>query len=590
MGVVLALLLGACSNAELFLLPEGPPPPFDNRLAVEGQVCTQSTDSLSFPLRVLYLVDGSESMAVTDPPDPETGETARERAVRESVTELLSRGGDVEVSVVRFSSQAQPLTVSTDDEGALISYFSDDLDFVLSRLYPLAETDRTTNYINALSEAYSEVRYELNASDQASLPLSTVHVILVSDGIPDAEQGETAANAQENLIEAVGAIMDLGSLFRLDEVAVHTALISSGSASVDARSQDLLEALAEEGDGSFRSFDSSDQLSFLYLDLSTLERVFTLRSLVAFNLNAVVHEDEVLADSDGDGLPDADELDWGLDPYSPDTDGDGCRDSVELAQLGTGLSALDPEDCHCLVPDFCFDEDEDGLCDSGCLDADEDGLCDCEDVDADGLCDPSNYPDSDGDGLVDCEERWSGTHRLGADTDADGLVDYLELRYGTSPDTDDAKDDLDWDAVPNGEELRTGTDPTWASPEGRYDQAYRYRITEGAWESGRTCYDLEVSNITLAELLPPPEVEGVGGDPLGQGWSGSSRVLLFAGEVPFDDPLTYARYRVACVSARVQRQGNYRDPPSGRVRVSEEDFVLLSEFDAEVHCAPPGGR
>ncbi|MBW1880411.1 MAG: VWA domain-containing protein [Deltaproteobacteria bacterium] len=586
-----ALTLAAglhCTDASLGLLPEGPEPPFDNRLTVEGEVCTQSTEDLVFPLRVLFLVDASESMEITDPPDAVTGETQRERAVRETVADLLDGSGDVKVSVVRFSAQAQPLTVEVDDDGQFASYFTDDLDFALSRLYLLGETDRTTNYIQALSEAYSEVRDELTRADQESLALSTYQVILITDGIPDVEGGQGVGDIEDDILDAVQAIMDLGGLFHVDRVAVNAALISSGNPAVDEQAEDLLDAVADQGEGTFRAFSSGGELNFLFVDLTTLKRVFMLRTLVAQNLNALVFEDEVLPDSDADGLEDAEEVAAGTDLLRPDSDGDGCRDSIEHRHVEAGLDPLDPDDCNCFFPDYCFDVDEDGLCDNGCLDEDEDDLCDCVDLDDDDRCDPENYPDSDGDGLVDCEERWAGTNRRGSDTDGDGLVDFHEIRFGVAPDLDDYLDDLDWDAVPNGEEVRTATDPRHASVVGRYHNAYRYRVTEGPFEPGRTCYDFTVSNITLTELVADQQpVEEAW--PAGQGFSGRNRVLLFVGEVPFDDLESYARFRVACVQAAVLREGNFRDPPSGRVNVTDEDFVELSRFDAAEHCPPPGG-
>ncbi len=594
----LAIQLCTCTDANLATLPADPPPVPDDRIAISGQVCTQSPEDLVFPQRVLFLVDASESMGVIDPPDPETGETGRERAVRETVEDLLATGADVKVSLVRFSSEAQPLTEQWNDDGELESYFTDDLTVVQSMLPYLAETDRTTNYINALSEAYAEIRHELTHAEQESLALSTYHVIMITDGIPDAEGEETIENSNENIVEAVQAIMDLGRLFHIDRITVNTALISSGNAQVDAAAEDLLGAMADEGDGTFASFANGGAINFLYVDLTALKRVFTLKTLVVQNLNAVIAGDTVRPDSDGDGVDDATEEEMGSDPTRPDSDGDGCRDGVEARFATSGMDPLDPEDCDCFTPDYCFDEDLDGQCDNGCTDADGDGLCDCIDADADGICDPENYTDGDGDGLVDCEERYSGTNRTGADTDGDGLVDFQEIRFGTSPDVDDVDDDADWDAVPNGEEVRTGTDPYHDSALGRAEMAYRYQIDEvSSTGTGVTCYDFEVSNITLAELIwDQGSNDGVWGTtehtigPGGQGFSGNSRIVVFVGEVPFDDLESYARFRVACVEAVFRADGNYKNPPSGRIAIDESDFVDLAEFDATRDCIPPEGR
>ena len=587
--------LVTCTDASLEKLPDPPMPVPDNKLTVIGSVCTQPTESLEFPLRVVFLVDCSESMEVNDPPDP-SGETGRERAVRETVENLLADEADVKVSIVRFSSESQPLTAVMNDDDQFESYFTDDLEYVLTMIPVLGETDRTTNYIAALSEGYAEIRHELMHSEQEALALSTYQVIMITDGIPDVEGDEAAENSSENIMESVEAIMELGRIFHIGKMAVNTALISSGNPQVDNAASDLLQDMAQEGDGMFRAFDSGGDLNFLFVDLTSLKRVFTLKTLVVQNINAIVRADKALADSDGDGIEDGVEVLIGTDPASPDSDGDGCRDGLEYRHRISGMDPIDPGDCECLLPDYCYDENENDLCDCGdepegscCEDNDGDGLCDCIDADGDGICDPENYTDSDGDGLFDCEERFTGTSRFGPDTDGDGLVDFMEFNAGTSPDMNDVGDDYDWDSVPNGEEVKTGTDPNHLSETGRHDLAYVYKVWESSMIDGSTCYDFEVSNISLTEVIDDTEYDDVSG-PAGQGYHGSNRLLTFIGEVPFDDMESYDRFRVACVEASFRVEGNYKNPPSGRVEIADSDFVNISEFDAETHCIAPGDK
>jgi hypothetical protein len=53
-------------------------------------------------------------------------------------------------------------------------------------------------------------------------------------------------------------------------------------------------------------------------------------------------------DTDGDGIPDADEARYGTDPSNPDTDGDGLGDGVEV------LAETDPTDRSDRIPDTDF--------------------------------------------------------------------------------------------------------------------------------------------------------------------------------------------------------------------------------------------
>jgi cell wall-associated NlpC family hydrolase len=107
--------------------------------------------------------------------------------------------------------------------------------------------------------------------------------------------------------------------------------------------------------------------------------------------------DPLRADTDGDGLSDADELvKYHTDPRSADTDGDRLNDAFELAQ---GLDPTSP------------------------------------DSDADGHLDGSLGPlrvDTDHDGLDDSLEQVLGFNPALADSDSDGFSDALEYHSGSN--------------------------------------------------------------------------------------------------------------------------------------------------------------
>ncbi len=183
--------------------------------------------------------------------------------------------------------------------------------------------------------------------------------------------------------------------------------------------------------------------------------------------------DPTRIDSDGDTLPDGDELDRELDPLDPDGDGDGLPDGVEIT-LGSDPRSADTDG----------DGLEDGLegdrgTDPTDPDSDGDGLCDgpvtvgsCvagEDLEGDGELDPGETdpddPDTDGDGIDDGEEVDLGLDPEVADSDGDELADGLERELGTNPlerdsdgdGTDDGDEDSDGDRLTNLEELRDWT-------------------------------------------------------------------------------------------------------------------------------------
>jgi len=130
-------------------------------------------------------------------------------------------------------------------------------------------------------------------------------------------------------------------------------------------------------------------------------------------------------DSDGDGLPTADEIAAGTDPLDADSDRDGLPDAAEIG-LGT-----DP-----------LDRDSDG---DGLSDGDEANLYSSNPLDG----------DTDGDGLPDEWEADNGSQIAIADAfvdaDADGLDAGAEYARGTDPNVADT----DGDAIADGAELDT---------------------------------------------------------------------------------------------------------------------------------------
>jgi hypothetical protein len=147
--------------------------------------------------------------------------------------------------------------------------------------------------------------------------------------------------------------------------------------------------------------------------------------------------DPTNSDSDGDGLNDGDEVNqYGTNPTSSDSDGDGHTDSAEVWNSGTNPN--DPGSYP--VPEDQQDWDRDGLTngqewwqygtDASNPDTDGDGLNDGADVLAGSS--PTN-PDTDGDRLNDGAEVLAGSSPINPDTDGDRLNDGREVQQGTNP-------------------------------------------------------------------------------------------------------------------------------------------------------------
>ncbi len=201
---------------------------------------------------------------------------------------------------------------------------------------------------------------------------------------------------------------------------------------------------------------------------------------------------DVLADTDGDGMPDWWETKYGLDPAkndaAADKDGDGVSNFDEYA--GGSLPDSDQRVGEHSEVSSLFALDTIGLP----KDTDKDGIPDAWEL-ANSL-DPQKddtAADNDGDGRSNLEEYNAGTDPLtddwkgpsfgssglfalntggingGYDLDSDGddLPDWWENKYGLNPNVEDSLLDPDGDGLRNFDEYNMGWNPTvndWKGP------------------------------------------------------------------------------------------------------------------------------
>jgi hypothetical protein len=156
-------------------------------------------------------------------------------------------------------------------------------------------------------------------------------------------------------------------------------------------------------------------------------------------LSVVVIED-LAADTDRDGMPDAYELANGLDPLTDDRDGDRDGDTLsnfrEFSETGTAPDRRDTdsdglddnEELAIGTDPLNPDTDGDGILDG----ADPDPLQSTDDLDGDGIADADDT-DMDGDGLSNTDEVAVGTNPRRYDSDGDRWGDGQEIRSGSDP-------------------------------------------------------------------------------------------------------------------------------------------------------------
>ncbi|MEQ9299086.1 MAG: T9SS type A sorting domain-containing protein [Cyclobacteriaceae bacterium] len=190
-------------------------------------------------------------------------------------------------------------------------------------------------------------------------------------------------------------------------------------------------------------------------------------------------------DTDGDGLPDSDEINlYDTDPNDSDTDDDGLTDGFEVDNIDAGDPGDDATGFDPLDPDV----DDDGLLDGQetaaglnsildnvlnpsvlspfISDSDDDGLDDGEEYNNENQATDPTTSDSDEDGLTDGEELSIGTDPNETDSDSDGLSDGEEANSATGLGTDPNDPDSDDDGLTDLEEVQNGTDPLVGDSDG----------------------------------------------------------------------------------------------------------------------------
>ena len=444
------LAFAACTDASLYGKNYTPNQP--NRISFEGNLCTDDPGAIAFPQKTLIVMDGTGALAEGDPAGKRV-DTLRAFIGRH-------RGPNQAVSLLLMGASARPL----------ITGFTSDQQTIDTALETLASAtgQAQRNYLDTLRMLTTIIEDDLLASNPGVRSRTRYAVLFVAAGPPDPAfqvpwciaQGLTVGSTQckDAFLAAFcgkatpaptdcerwwygDAVTQLRSYVRAN--GAQDLIFHSFSLSQDALAANLLGDMARAGQGELVQ-QTPITLDFLAVDVDRPGSRLVLREVVVMNGNTLLRGKAPEADSDGDGLTDAEEIKLGTDPINPDTDGDGVGDGIEV-RLASPNSQFDP-----LVP-ARFKE---------CLT----------------LANPT--ADHDLDGLTDCEEAVLRTDPYLVDSDRDGVPDWVEVRAGGNPLVDDRLVDSDMDGIPNGEEVIRGLDP-WTNDSNRdLDYGYQYRTID----------------------------------------------------------------------------------------------------------------
>ncbi|WP_396212916.1 tandem-95 repeat protein, partial [Flavobacterium sp.] len=272
-------------------------------------------------------------------------------------------------------------------------------------------------------------------------------------------QGSVCATATVTITVAP-ADTDGDGVSDVDETAVGTD--PTDPCDYDPANQVLADVSASwlaadcDGDGTPNGTDTSPLDPCIYVIGSTPDITNPVWQAADCDGDGLTNNTEGLDDTDGDGIPDFEEVDSdgdgipdaveaGPNPNNPiDTDGDGTPDYLDVDSDGDGIpDSVEDSGCTGTAPCTPTDTDGDGTPDYLDVDSDGDGIpdsvedsgcsgtapCTPTDTDGDGTPDYLDV-DSDGDGIPDSVEDSGCTGTAPCtptDTDGDGTPDYLDV-------------------------------------------------------------------------------------------------------------------------------------------------------------------
>ncbi|ATB45743.1 cell-cell cohesion protein MtsD [Corallococcus macrosporus] len=618
----------------------------DDRLTLQGRVCTRPPNPSGFPVKVVVVIDESGSMCVSDPPGAQLDsgfcqrreildiipegvtEPARVRALKRLVQqfrEVNAQGGNVQVSVAPFETNVRNVwpPATTGDRFARPD---NNIDSYIEGLQ--SQLGKGTDYQGALSYAYSLIASDINAVAQSNpelLPRTRYVVVFLTDGTPyprcsatdnlsvyadpdnpdltwadsltdfcnltnttdqiDGFEVGTDRNQNYQLFSYVRRLMELKDQYNVGDLRMHTVLLFN---------QEAVRACGPICQDIYGVYPGVEQAR--YPEAAKKIAAWLLRRFADMG-NGVYQEFNDTGEISNLGL--------GALDYSSFASRNVMKtlmvESLSSAPGDTGRvldsdgdGVPDAIDNSFTLKTNTFVADSDGDClDDGFEHRREDqGFKAANDLDARG-CDPASpltpncvCRDTDGDGLSQFAEDYLRTRTGIVDSDGDGVPDGLESRWGLDPlENSVAGLDTDGDGIPDYQELRAGSDPTRRDKafHERFGYQYETRIAE-VRPDGSLCYDFTISNL---QLVTPPDRAGVK--------QGYNLFKVWFAEAPESGVSTdYGVWRTACAWAQYA-------PPSVRVPLGPEltfedgDFrrpdTLSNPWNNQNDCVgiPPSG-
>jgi hypothetical protein len=555
-----------CANPPLQRIPEGIPP-LNDELELEGTVCTQP-DNEPFPVKILFLVDVSGSMVVTDP------QNVRSTAVTD-VIEKYQGLSNVYFAVETFSSAIVDITQGMGPGGS--SFTNTPPIAEIGTL--LKQSDNLTDDQGVLGDAYGLLTQDMVVSGAAERARTRYIINLFTDGTPDpvcsADTVACGPGCTSGSQCPTGQCLN-GECACLPHTHCNpTTVLNASGAMTESDSCEPDFLICTVPKMMWQSYFNPPLNPMLYPNLEAGSNYNTFGQIMAsvtdiMNLQSLYHVGSIQLNTEFlfpiAALSNPLAVPFDLDRPAAEglltamaSAGNGTftefTDASQINFLNIDYAAIQVQ--HSLVQSFASVQTAQQIGNAYVLDTDMDGLTDAEenslgtcatlggpaamnnqcvtpwDTDQDGYSDlievlyqtsgfdplDPNKPatkcltpgvDSDGDGLMDCEEAFLGTDPTSPDTDGDFVDDLLEIRNQMNPlDPTDAFGDINKDTILNRAEIQDGLSPTEQVSSNEREFSLVTSLTPAAVSAdaaanGLSCYDFDVQHLRLLTTPQQP--------------------------------------------------------------------------------------
>ncbi|MGZ3744208.1 MAG: hypothetical protein ACXVBQ_10130 [Pseudobdellovibrionaceae bacterium] len=326
-----------------------------NYADVDARFCTSAPAPAQQKLKYMFIIDHSASNkpgVTQDASDVQNTDADGSRRYGPMINFINNLVVDAQTTpyfgLISFNdtaAQAAGLNGFTSDLAAFVQTAKTDWVGGGTAMLPSPQDSGFTNYQAALNLAFQLIKQDaqMEAAVQTGAIITSVYqIVFVSDGVPTILNSGSTLYTQQFTTDLQPVIQNLLALKTnvtlapyIANVSLNTAYYFNTADGANAAAITLLQKMADTGNGLFEQFGTGQQILYQAFAPASRSVVNNLVDVFVENENAVWWDNGAfMLDSDGDGLPDAIEMQFGSDRFVADTDGNGVSDLVEYRTKG----------------------------------------------------------------------------------------------------------------------------------------------------------------------------------------------------------------------------------------------------------------